>query len=117
TGTVTNSLGEPVIAVRVRATMVRDPRGETPRSLFTTEQPTDDRGIYRIYGLRPGTYIVSAGGTGFAPSFNPYESDVPTFAPSSTRDTAAEVVVRSGEDSTIDIRYRGEPGHTISGTV
>src|SRR6185503_18450949 len=117
TGTVTNSLGEPVIAVRVRATMVRDPRGETPRSLFTTEQPTDDRGVYRIYGLRPGTYIVSAGGSGFAYAFNPYDQDLPTYAPSASRDTAAEILVRSGEDSNIDIRYRGEPGHLISGTV
>jgi hypothetical protein len=119
TGTVTNAVGEPVVAVRVRATMIRDAQGGIPKilSFGLTEQPTDDRGIYRIYGLRPGTYIVSAGGTGFAPSFNPYEGDVPTFAPSSTRDTAAEMVVRSGEDSTIDIRYRGEPGHVISGTV
>ena len=119
TGTVTNAVGEPVIAVRVQATMVRDARGETPNvmSFGFLEQSTDDRGIYRIYGLRPGTYIVSAGGAGFTPSFNPYESDVPTFAPSSTRDSAAEVMVRSGEDSTIDIRYRGEPGHTISGTT
>jgi hypothetical protein len=119
TGTVTNAAGEPVIAVRVRATLIRDARGETPNimSFTVNEQSTDDRGIYRIYGLRPGTYIVSAGGAGFSPSFNPYESDVPTFAPSSTRDTATEVVVRSAEDSTIDIRYRGEPGHVISGTT
>lgn len=119
TGTVMNALGEPVIAVRVRATMVRDARGEAPNvtTFGFLEQSTDDRGIYRIYGLRPGTYIVSAGGAGFTPSFNPYESDVPTFAPSSTRDTAAEVMVRGGEDSTMDIRYRGEPGHTISGTT
>lgn len=117
TGTVTNSLGEPVIAVRVRATMVRDPNGEFPRSLFTTEQLTDDRGVYRIYGLRPGRYIVSAGGPGFSPAFNPYETDAATFAPSSTRDSAAEVAVRSGDDSTIDIRYRGEPGHVIRGTI
>ena len=119
TGTVTNSLGEPVIAVRVRATMIRDARGEVPKfqTFGVMEQSTDDRGIYRIYGLRPGTYIVSAGGAGFTPSFNPYELDVPTFAPSATRDNAAEVVVRSSEDSTIDIRYRGESGHTISGTT
>lgn len=119
TGTVTNAAGEPVIAVRVRATLVRDVRGEPPKvmSFAVNEQSTDDRGIYRIYGLRPGTYIVSAGGAGFSPSFNPYDSDLPTFAPSSTRDTAAEVVVRSNEDSTIDIRYRGEPGHVISGTT
>jgi hypothetical protein len=119
TGTVTNAVGEPVIAVRVRATLIRDARGEAPKlpSFGVNEQSTDDRGIYRIYGLRPGTYIVSAGGAGFSPSFNPYDSDLPTFAPSSTRDTAAEVIVRSGEDSTIDIRYRGEPGHIISGTT
>ncbi|HEU4833331.1 MAG TPA: carboxypeptidase-like regulatory domain-containing protein [Pyrinomonadaceae bacterium] len=119
TGTVSNALGEPVIAVRVRATLIRDARGEPPKvsSFGVNEQSTDDRGIYRIYGLRPGTYIVSAGGAGFSPSFNPYDSDLPTFAPSSTRDTAAEVTVRSGEDSTIDIRYRGEPGHIISGTA
>lgn len=119
TGTVTNAVGEPVVAVRVRATMIRDGRGEGAKlpSLISSEQPTDDRGIYRIYGLRPGTYIVSAGGSGFAYSFNPYDQDLPTYAPSASRDTAAEIVVRSGEDSNIDIRYRGEPGHLISGTV
>lgn len=119
TGTVLNSSGEPVVAVRVRAMMVRDAKGEVPKLLGFgfQEQPTDDRGIYRIYGLRPGTYIVSAGGTAFSPSFNPYDGDQPTFAPSSTRDTASEVIVRSGEDSNADIRYRGEPGYTISGTM
>src|SRR5215213_537691 len=119
TGTVTNPQGEPVVAVRVRATLVRDAGGQIPKTMSfgINEQPTDDRGIYRIYGLRPGSYVVSAGGAGFSPSFNPYDTDMPTFAPSSTRDNAAEVVVRSGEDSNIDIRYRGEPGHTISGTT
>lgn len=121
TGTVTNAAGEPVIAIRVRANMVRDSKGQIPRtpSFGFLEQSTDDRGIYRIYGLAPGTYLVSAGGSGAAQSFqlNAYDSDVPTYAPSSTRDNAAEVSVRSGEESTADIRYRGEPGHTISGTV
>jgi hypothetical protein len=118
TGTVTSPNGEPVISVRVRATMIRDAKGQPPKGTnFGWEQPTDDRGIYRVYGLPPGTYIVSAGGTSYFSSFYPFDSDVPTYAPSSTRDTAAEVNVRSGEDSTIDIRYRSEPGHTVSGTV
>jgi hypothetical protein len=47
----------------------------------------------------------------------PYADDVPTYAPSSTRDTASEIVVRTGEESVADIRYRGEPGHVVSGTV
>jgi hypothetical protein len=86
---------------------------------FGLEQASDDRGIYRMYGLIPGTYVVSAGGFGVAQpfQFNPFGSDVPTYAPSSTRDTAAEVSVRSGEESNVDIRYRGDTGHIISGTV
>ncbi len=35
-----------------------------------------------------------------------------------TRDTAAEVTVTSGgEASGIDIRYRGDQGHVVSGSV
>jgi hypothetical protein len=119
TGTVTNAMGEPVIAVRVRAHMIRDAKGQVARTVnfAAVEQQTDDRGIYRIYGLAPGTYLVSAGGSSFIPSSGNYDTDIPTFAPSSTRDTAAEVSVRSGEDVSVDIRYRGESGHSISGSV
>lgn len=119
TGTVTNAMGEPLIAVRVRAHMIRDAKGKVSRTpnFGGFEQPTDDRGIYRIYGLAPGTYLVSAGGSSFIPQFGTYDTDIPTFAPSSTRDTAVEVSVRGGEDVAVDIRYRGEPGHSISGSV
>jgi hypothetical protein len=48
---------------------------------------------------------------------NPYDTDVPTFAPSSTRDGATEFTVRGGEETTADIRYRSDPGHAVSGTV
>ena len=121
TGTVTNATGEPMVAVRVRATMIRDAKGQPFRSsgFGASEQPTDDRGIYRMFGLLPGTYIVSAGGLSSSQpyQFNPYDSDLPTYAPSSTRDTAAEVTVTGGEESTADIHYRGDAGYSISGTV
>ena len=121
TGTVINAAGEPVIGVRVRATMIRNAKGETPRiaAFASSERTTDDRGIYRLFGLPPGTFLVSAGGGGFPPTFalNPYESDLPTYAPSSTRDNASEVSVRAGEETTADIRYRGESGHSVSGSV
>ena len=73
-----------------------------------------------MYGLMPGTYIVAAGGTSrFFGSFGTtgFDQDVPTYAPSSTRDTAMEVTIRSGEEANADIQYRGEPGHAISGGV
>jgi hypothetical protein len=118
TGTVVNASGEPVIGVRVRAMMVRDPKSKIPLFYASNEQPTDDRGIYRIFGLAPGTYIVSAGGGNFQPyQTNAFGSDIPTFAPSTTRDNALEINVLPGEENTVDIRYRGEPGHAISGTV
>jgi hypothetical protein len=61
---------------------------------------------------------MAGGSSGFSSfQLNPYETDVPTYAPSSTRDNALEVSVRSGEESNVDIRYRGEPGRVVSGTV
>ena len=119
TGTLTNSSGEPMIGVRVRALIVRDASGKlTKGAVFSLgERPTDDRGIYRIYGLAPGTYIVQAGGRGMEQGIGITDMDAPTYAPSSSRDTAAEIQVRSGEEATVDIRYRAEPGHSISGIV
>ena len=119
TGTLTNSSGEPMVSVRVRAFMVRDASGKaTKGAVFSFgERLTDDRGIYRIYGLAPGAYIVQAGGGGTQQNVSATDLDAPTFAPSSVRDTASEVQVRSGEEVTVDIRYRAEPGHSISGTV
>ena len=119
TGSVTASGDEPVVGVRVRAQMIRDGKGQPSRYGATfREDSTDDRGVYRIYGLATGTYLVMAGG-GFAYSgfgLNAYATDAPTYSPSSTRDTAAEVNVQAGEETAnVDIRYRGEPGHTVSG--
>ena len=120
TGTVTNALGDPVVGVRIRAARVRDAKGQAPKlpTFAFSNQPTDDRGIYRMYGVPPGTYVISAGGgAGQSSVFNPFAADVPTYSPSSTRDTAAEITVRAGDEMTADIRYRGEPGYSISGTV
>jgi len=120
TGTVTDSAGEPVVAIRVRALMVRGSDGKPVTDVLSSigEQSTDDRGIYRIYGLVPGTYVVLAGTTNRnIYDVSPYDNNVPTYAPASTRDNAAEITVHSGEEMTADIRYRGEPGHTVSGKV
>ena len=121
TGTVTNALNEPVVSIRVRALMVRDANGIASKGLLQAfgNATTDDRGVYRMYGLVPGTYIVEVGGPGFAGSGNtmPYDLDGPTYAPSSTRDDAMEITVASGQENTIDVRYRAEPGHVVSGTV
>ena len=119
TGKVVTAGNDPVVAVRVRALMIRDADGRRPiRTEAPRDRLTDDRGVYRIFGLVPGTYVVSAGGRGFSGTgANAYDNDAPTFAPSSTRDTADEISLGSGEERTIDIRYRGTGGHAVSGNV
>jgi len=119
TGRVTNSDGQPMVGLNVRATMVRDAEGFSVREAPRGEtQPTDDRGIYRIFGLRPGSYIVGANGDIFESDFSPYEGSATTYYPSSTHDTATQVAVASGaEASGIDIRFRDGPGYVVSGTV
>jgi Carboxypeptidase regulatory-like domain len=140
TGRVTNSSGDPVVGAVVRAIKIREPDNKPLRTrggamseisdsmgfLLAMLGPykTDDRGIYRIYGLEAGYYQVAAGGRS-GQGFNltgagagAYDGDAPTYYPSGTIDTAAEVLVRAGDEATnIDIRYRDNRGHSLSGTV
>ena len=66
TGRVRRDDGSPVIAERVRL----NPVGEQPGALrgFLDGNPfmyeTDDRGVYRLYGIAPGKYTVSVGESG-----------------------------------------------------
>jgi hypothetical protein len=119
TGAVTTATGEPVVAARVNATRVRDTEGRPLRSQGGPSGVTDDRGIYRVYGLQSGTYIVgvNGGGSFYSPNYA-YGGEVPVYHPSGTRDAATEVAVVAGQEVTgVDIRYRGVLGHAISGTL
>ncbi|HEY3580067.1 MAG TPA: carboxypeptidase-like regulatory domain-containing protein, partial [Pyrinomonadaceae bacterium] len=118
TGKVTNAKGEPIVGVPVHAVPFNNPSPYLTEFLGGVE--TDDRGVYRIYGLIPGTYVVNAGGAGqFGLAIaNGFDLDVPTYYPSVTRDAAIPVVVRSGDETTgIDIKYFGTEGHRVSGFV
>lgn len=120
-GTVTRPNGDPVVGIAVRVRMIRDYDDRPVTNPGATlERTTDDRGVYRIYGLPAGTYIVVADGTNdnSGTGVNAFAGEVPTYAPSTNRETAAEITVRAGEEaSNVDIRYRGERGRTISGIV
>lgn len=119
TGTVTNSKGDPVAGVGVRVEMLRDEGGRDIGPGRSFDNVTDDRGVYRVYGVPTGTYVVASGGSvAYSPTgVNAYANDLPTYAPSSNREGADEISVRAGEESSVDIRYRGERGSTISGLV
>ena len=67
TGKVLTNDNDPVVGVRVRAMMISDVNGRRPVRLAPPlDRLTDDRGVYRIFGLLPGTYVVYAGGRGFS---------------------------------------------------
>lgn len=118
TGTVTDAAGDPLVGITVRVTRVRDLAGRPVIGAGGRDATTDDRGVYRSYGLQPGVYVVSAGG---APAWAfwpvPRSESAPTYDPSGTRDTATELTVRAGQETTgIDIRFRDERGQRVSGT-
>ena len=120
TGKVTTSKGDPIVGIPVHAVALNNP-SSSANLLGAGVGESDDRGIYRIYGLRPGQYVINAGGSsgqfGLSVSSG-FDLDAPTYYPSSTRDTAIPIDVRSGEETTgIDIKYQGAEGHRVSGNV
>src|SRR5262249_23373173 len=119
TGRVTDETGEPLVGVTVRPHRLRDPEGSpaisSVESLDLGVGITDDRGTYRVFGLRPGVYIVSTSGDAY---YGQVRNDAPTYYPSATRDTATEINLRAGEEvSGVDIRHRGDRGRAVSGVV
>ena len=120
TGRVTDASGEPIVGIGVQAQKIRDLEGRRGSTLPTSpdeiaSRRTDDRGIYRIYGLEPGVYLVKAYGSasGFLQPFDmtgAASRETPTYYPSSNHDSAVEVTIRGGEEVTgIDIRHRLNP--------
>jgi hypothetical protein len=121
TGRLTDQTGRPMIQEHINLYRI-NPRGEKNEysmSNYNISQ-TDDRGVYRIYGLPPGRYLVSAGtptrqgaariGFGnsyYAQSYYPGVSD-------ETKANEVEVT-EGGEASGIDITLGGtERAYTVT---
>jgi hypothetical protein len=124
TGRVSGESGSPLVGVSVRAVRLRDLQGRNSAGLIAEAleafQPmtTDDRGIYRIYGLLPGVYAVCAGASLSPDSTGPFDNDSAVYHPGGPLADAVEVAVRAGQEATgIDISYRELSGHSISGNL
>jgi hypothetical protein len=126
TGRVTDGSGQPLIQEGVRLTPL-DESGKKLRgniSYFNLPygfmMTTDDRGVYRLFGVPPGRYIVSAGvdtrrgytGAGNVPSYYPI-----TYHPDVADDSRATVieVTSGGETTGVDI-VLGRSARTYSAT-
>jgi len=121
TGKITDADQRPVIQQQVRLFRAEppDPRAQPGRITFPVSTvTTDDRGIYRMFGLTPGRYKVSIGrGDETSPSFNPLGriSYREVFYPDASESAKATVIeVSEGSEATnIDITL-GRPIETFS---
>ena len=122
TGKVTNADNGAVIDVAV--SLVQSPE---PEQTFGTTSPlwtssmTDDRGIYRLYGVPPGQYRVAVGDRTSANNAMRGRPAVPrTYFPDTIDENKAKpVTVSSGEEITgINIKMAAaEPVFVVRGTV
>lgn len=127
TGKITDSEGRPVIGERISLKPVE--KGEAAAAsaaaagMFGERMyTTDDRGIYRIFGLRPERYIVSAGKDSDVMSavLSQRPKRVQTFYPSVTEEARAKPVqVTAGSEATgVDIQFSGtDKAFVVSGRV
>lgn len=111
TGRVTDSDGRAVVGESLRIDPIVDPQAPPapPRrvNFSPLANQTDDRGVYRVYGLPAGRYRVSVGfergGLAFGPRTRGYYER--TFHPDTTDAARAKVVelAEGGEATDVDI--------------
>ncbi|HWN08428.1 MAG TPA: carboxypeptidase regulatory-like domain-containing protein [Pyrinomonadaceae bacterium] len=123
TGRITDAEGNPIIGEGV--SVVRKDAPTDPNAMFVggLRNRTDDRGIYRIYGLSPGSYKVSVGVAAGTPGIsmmgrgNQYTK---TFYPGVQDETKATILElnEGAEVSNIDITPgKMAGGFAVSGRV
>lgn len=119
TGKVTQSDGKPVIEERVYLVLADQPTSRV--GAFGLSFQTDDRGVYRMFGLRPGRYKVCIGLAEDSAGFNrPRQIYQRVFYPGVREAEEAKVVeVGEGTEATnVDITVgQSIQGFTASGTI
>ncbi|HKR85762.1 MAG TPA: carboxypeptidase-like regulatory domain-containing protein [Terriglobales bacterium] len=104
------------------------------RHLFpVANATTDDKGGYRLFGLKPGSYFVMAaaggdpvesldGGPGPVDAQAGKKAEMTVYAPrfypnASSPDRATPVAVRAGDEAEADFDLTRVPAHKISGKI
>ncbi|HSL54838.1 MAG TPA: carboxypeptidase regulatory-like domain-containing protein [Pyrinomonadaceae bacterium] len=126
TGKVTDADGRPVIQqqVNIFRTDAFEQQGSRPRPIFATSgAQTDDRGIYRVFGLVPGRYKVGVGRSDdvFNQTVGPQRSAYKQVFHPDVSDQAKATVIEVGEGteaSNVDIALgRTLQTFTVSGRM
>jgi protocatechuate 3,4-dioxygenase beta subunit len=126
TGRITDADGHPLIGERVNIALKDSSPDPNSQFMFdSTRNHTDDRGIYRVYGLGPGSYKVSVGqasAAGGAASVMGMGGSqyVKTFYPSVEDESRATILeIKEGtEIANVDITVnKPGKGFSVSGRV
>jgi len=126
TGRVTDEYGRPVLGAAVAVSGARGGRFDTTPAHGVSAVETDDRGIYRAYGLPPGSYVVGADwpslGRRSVYAMEPYDRPVgfvPVYHPGTADVNAIELIsLAAGQErSGLDIVIRPVLMSVVSGRV
>src|SRR5262245_33783269 len=122
TGKVTDEDGRPVIAESVNIFRLdqQGKRVETDAFEPFGREETDDQGVYRIFGIEAGRYLVAAGTSPEEINMRTGSFYARTFHPDTTDESKAKVIEikPGGETENVDIRIaRPNKGYTASGRV
>jgi protocatechuate 3,4-dioxygenase beta subunit len=125
TGKVTDENGEPVVGAEIRLLLKADrpPSLTYYSSHFYLMNKTDDRGVYRLFGLPPGKYLLRVGSeedgsplrNRFGGTYHPQ-----TYYPDATTEAEATVVevTDASEHTGINIKLaKAEPTYNVSGRI
>jgi hypothetical protein len=118
TGRLTEEDGSPAVLVNVLATLARDAEDKPTLTTFAASAFTDDRGVYRLYGLPSGGYHLAAGGKG--PDFwgRVPDSQPLFYYPTGDLLSAAPVAVKLGQEITgVDFSRKRRAGRLVSGFI
>jgi hypothetical protein len=121
-GRVVDELGEPVAGARVSALRAMTRKGTRQLTPQGNSDETDDTGAYRLYGLPPGAYIVTAQDNGMRVSFTIAATGAagfaPTFFPNTPIAADAEAIeVAPGGETVADIALVVARLTAVSGSV
>ena len=113
-GRIVDEFGEPIAGTRVQVLRSRMVRGQRRLQSMGPGDQTDDMGEFRVYGLPPGDYYVTAS-TGPADSVR---RDPPVYYPGSASFTEAQTInLALGTEASADFQLQPFRYARISGTV
>ena len=120
TGRVFDEYGEPLLGARIQAMRSRVVRGVRQLTAVGASDSTDDTGAFRLFGLSPGTYYVSAMLRASTPDTDNLQTTIGalTYYPGTADVAYAEpIALRGSEDASITFQVTPIRSVNVSGTV